>query len=158
MNVQDFLIDRQIEFDVIAHRDTYDAQHLAQTLHVSGGSVAKTVLLRADSGYAYLVAVLPASKQVDLSKVSAALGGSKIALATEAEIEEHCPDCQCGTLPPFGTQYAMKTIVDVSLAETDEIIFEGNNHHEAIRMQYADFKRVEAPLIADFAATPTSSA
>jgi Ala-tRNA(Pro) deacylase len=154
MNVQEFLIERSVEFDVIAHRDTYDAQRLAQTLHVSGEEVAKTVLLRADSGYAYIVAILPASKQVNLVSVSAAMGGSKIELASEGEIKQHCPDCEFGALPPFGTQYAMKTLVDVSLIQEDEIIFEGNNHHEAIRMRYMDFKRVEEPLVADFAVGP----
>lgn len=153
MNVQDFLIQRSVEFDVIAHRETHDAQRMAHTLHVSGREVAKTVLLRADSGYAYIVAVLPASKHVDFDKVSAAIGGSKIELATELDIKAHCPDCEFGALPPFGTQYAMKTLVDASLMEADEIIFEGDNHHEAIRMRYADFKRVEEPLVADISLT-----
>jgi len=153
MNVHDFLIERGVEFDVIAHRDTYDAQRMAQTIHVSGQEVAKTVLLRADSGYAYIVAILPASKQVDLERVSTAIGGSKIELASETEINEHCPDCEFGALPPFGSQYGMKTLVDVSLVEPSVMIFEGNNHHEAIRMRFEDFKRVEAPLVADFALT-----
>lgn len=154
MNVQQFLNEHCVDFDVIAHRDTYDAQRLAQTLHVSGQEVAKTVLLRADSGYAYIVAILPASKQVDLAKVSTALGGSKIELATEVDIKEHCPDCECGVLPPFGTQYAMKTLVDESLRQGSEIIFEGNSHREAIRMRYEDFQRLESPLVADFAMAP----
>ena len=151
MNVQNFLIEHNVEFDVISHRDTYDAQRLAQTLHVGGASVAKTVLLRADSGYTFIVAVLPATEHVDLAKVSATLGGSKIELAAEEEIKEHCPDCEFGALPPFGTQYGMKTVVDETLAGEGDIIFEGNSHHEAIRMQYDDFKRIESPLVADLA-------
>jgi len=149
MNVHDFLMERCVEFDVIAHRDTHDAQKLARTLHVPSQEVAKTVLLRADSGYAFVVAVLPASQRVDLKKVSAALGGSKIEMSSEAEIKQHCPDCEYGTLSPFGTQYAMKTLVDVRLMRESEIIFEGNNHHEAIRMRCEDFKRLEEPLVAD---------
>ncbi|MDP6060721.1 MAG: YbaK/EbsC family protein, partial [Pirellulaceae bacterium] len=142
MNVQEFLSDRQVAYDAISHRDAYDAQRLAQTLHTPGREVAKTVLLRADSGYTYIVAVLPATKTVDFDRVSAAFGGCKIELATELEIKQHCPDCEIGTLPPFGTQYAMKTLVEESLSDDEEIIFEGNNHHEAIRMRYEDFRRI----------------
>ncbi len=151
MNVQEFLRERRVAFSAITHPDTYDAQRLAQALHTPGKEVAKTVLLRADGGFAYIVAVLPATKSIDLDKVSAVFGGSKIELATEAEIQERCPDCELGTLPPFGSQYALKTLVDASLAEDDEIVFEGNNHHEAIRMRYDQFRELEQPIVADFA-------
>ncbi|MBP90619.1 MAG: deacylase [Planctomycetaceae bacterium] len=154
MNVEKFLSDKQVAYDAIPHRNTYDAQRLAQVLHTPGREVAKTVLLRADGGYTYIVAVLPATKTIDFDKVSAAYGGSKIELATEIEIKQHCPDCEMGALPPFGTQYAMKTLVEQSLTQDDEIVFEGNSHHEAIRMRYEDFRRIEEPLVAQFAVQP----
>jgi ABC-type multidrug transport system fused ATPase/permease subunit len=96
MNVQEFLAEKQVVYESIAHRDTYDAQRLAQVLHTPGREVAKTVLLRADAGYTYIVAVLPANKTIDFDKVSAAFGGSKIELANEFEIKQHCPDCEMG--------------------------------------------------------------
>jgi Ala-tRNA(Pro) deacylase len=151
MNIQEFLREKHVHYDAIPHRDTYAAQRLAQELHMPGREVAKTVLLRADKGYTYIVAVLPATKSIDLAKVSAAFGGSEIELATEIEIQEHCPDCEIGVLPPFGTQYGMRTVVDASLTEDEEIVFEGNSHHEAIRMRYADFHALEEPLVASFA-------
>ena len=154
MNVQEFLNGRKVKYKAIAHRDIYDAQRLAQELHTPGREVAKTVLLRADHAYAYVVAVLPATKTIDFKKVSAALGGSEIELATELEIKEHCPDCEIGTLPPFGSQYGMQTLVEESLAKDEEIVFEGNSHHEAIRMRYDDFHQIEEPLVAKFAVQP----
>ena len=69
MNVQELLAERRVTYDAISHRDTYDAQRLAQVLHVPGREVAKTVLLRADGGYIYLVCVLPATKTIDFSKL-----------------------------------------------------------------------------------------
>jgi len=155
MNVQEFLSEKRVGYDAIPHRNTYDAQRLAQELHTPGREVAKTVLLRADSGYAYIVAVLPATKTIDFDKVAAAFGGSKVELATELEIKEHCPDCEMGTLPPFGSQYGLKTLVEESLTRDEEIVFEGNNHHEAIRMLYEDFQRIEEPLVAQFSVQPT---
>ncbi|MCA9145960.1 MAG: YbaK/EbsC family protein [Planctomycetales bacterium] len=151
MNVQEFLSVRRVAYDAITHRDTYDAQRLAQTLHVPGQNVAKTVLLRVDGGYTYLVSVLPATKTIDFARLSTALGGSHVELASEVEIIQHCPDCELGTLPPFGSQYGMKTIVERSLTADEEIVFEGNNHREAIRMRYEDFRDIEQPLVARFA-------
>ena len=76
-----------------------DSAALAATIHVPGREVAKTVLLRADSGYAYVVAVLPADRAVDFERASQILGGSKLGLATEVEIARHCPDCVPGGRP-----------------------------------------------------------
>ena len=151
MNVAKFLEAGKYQFERVPHRATYSAQHLAHELHVPGREVAKTVLLRADGGYKYFVAVLPASKTIDFKKASKLLGGSKLELATEFEIEKHCPDCEFGVLPPFGSRYGMKTIVDSSLAEDEDIWFEGNTHDEAIRMKFAEFCRLEQPLVAPFA-------
>ncbi|MBC8351203.1 MAG: YbaK/EbsC family protein [Planctomycetes bacterium] len=151
MNVQELLSEKKVAYDTIPHRNAYDAQRLAHELHTPGEEVAKTVLLRADHGYVYVVAVLPATKTIDFEKVSTALGGSTIELANEIEIKERCPDCEMGVLPPFGSQYGLKTLVEESLTKDREIVFEGNCHHEAIRMRYEDFHQIEEPLVAKFA-------
>jgi Ala-tRNA(Pro) deacylase len=150
MNVQRFLSERGVEFEAIRHRPTFDAQRMAQAVHAPGREVAKTVLLRADQGDAYVVAVLPATRQVDLDRAGELLGGAQLELATEIEIQECCPDCEIGALPPFGSQYGMRTIVDESLTEDEEIVFEGNTHEESIRMRFEDFRQVEEPLIGSF--------
>ena len=152
MNIAEFLDAKKVAFKTFDHPAAYDAQHLAQVMRVPGRVVAKTVLLNANGGYRYLVAVLPATKRIDIAKASAALGGSKLRLATEMEVAEHCPDCEFGVLPPFGSQYGMVTLVDESLTKDIEIIFEGNTHRDAIRMKFEDFRRIEAPLIVDIAA------
>jgi Ala-tRNA(Pro) deacylase len=116
-------------------------------LHVPGVHVAKTVLLRANGGFRYVVAVIPATARVDLQRVSCALGGADVRLATEFEIAERCPDCDFGVLPPFGSQFAVETIVDHSLAKHEDLFFEGDTHAEAIRMRYSDFYNLEHPLV-----------
>ena len=150
MKVCDFLTERHVDYEAIPHGVAKDAQHLAHAVHTPGRAVAKTVLLRANHRYGYLVAVLPATKHIDLERLSKELCGCELELATETEIAEHCPDCELGVLPPFGSQYAMQTVVDSSLAGEDEIVFEGNTHEVAIRMKFEDFKRLEEPLILPF--------
>ena len=149
MSVKKFLKSHSVAFEVIVHRPTFDAQRMAQAVDVPGREVAKTVLLRADD--TYVVAVLPATRRIDLVKAGQVLGTDHVELATEIEIEQHCPDCDIGALPPFGSQYDMKTLVEESLTADKEIVFEGNTHDEAIRMTYDDFERIEQPLVASFA-------
>jgi Ala-tRNA(Pro) deacylase len=109
------------------------------------------VLLRVDGGSQFIVAVLPASKNIDFEKASKLLAKSRVHLATEIEIAAHCPDCEFGVLPPFGSRYGMKTIVESSLEDDLEIVFQSNTHDEAVRMKFADFVQLEDPLVAPFA-------
>ena len=157
MNVKEFLSSQHVPYEVVEHPSTYGAQRLASVLHIPGKNVAKTVLLRANHNYRGVVAVLPASASVDLEKVSKALGGSAVELANEQEVAEHCPECELGVLPPFGSLYEMITMVDESLSHDDEITFEGNSHSEAIRMKYADFKALESPLVVSFSCKASAS-
>jgi Ala-tRNA(Pro) deacylase len=148
MNIPEFLEKCHCHFERVSHGPTYTSERMAHELHVPGQRVAKSVLLRANGGYRYVVAVLPSSKKLDLNRASRLLGGTSLRLARKEEICERCPDCECGILPPFGSRYTMQTIVDSSLAENEEIVFEGNTHEEAIRMNFGEFRRLEEPLVA----------
>lgn len=151
MSMKHFLQRRHVPFEVVTHAEAFDAQHLAQALHTPGREVAKTVLLRADHDYRYIVAVLPATHVIDFDRLSEFLGGTHLELATEVEIAERCPDCEFGVLPPFGSHYGVQTIVDQSLTEDEYISFESDSHTEAIRMKYAQYYDFEHPLVARFA-------
>ena len=150
MNTQQFLQQHRAGIEVVSHAEAFDASHVAQATGTPGREVAKAVLLRANHGYRYIVAVLPSTHRIDLEAVSRILGGAQVQLATEVEVGQRCPDCEFGVLSPFGSQYGVETIVDKSLAEDEEIVFEGNTHHEAIRMRYADYCKIENPSVAEF--------
>ncbi len=147
MNIPQYLGEHDIAFELLRHPRTFDAQHLAQSVHVSGHHVAKTVLLRVD-GAEYAVAILPATHYVDEVKVCEVLHAKTVVRATETELSQHCPDCEVGALPPFGSQYGMRTILDSSLTTDTEILFEGNTHSDAIRMKTQDFVEIEQPIVA----------
>jgi Ala-tRNA(Pro) deacylase len=95
--------------------------------------------------------VLPATHRVDLERLREDLAEEQVGLATESEMEQLFPDCERGAIPPFGSLYQMPTVVDESLAEDDQIVFETNNHEEAISMAYRDYVAVEHPRVGHFA-------
>jgi Ala-tRNA(Pro) deacylase len=158
MNIKQFLTEKKVPFEVLAHDWTPDASRLAHAVHVPGRGVAKTVLLRVNHGYPDVVAVLPADLRVDPQKASQMLGGAEVKFGTEEDVAVHCPDCERGVLPPFGSEYGMHTIVDESLAANDEILFEGNTHDEAIRVKWQDYHALENPLVGPFAVAQQPSA
>ncbi|HXG13308.1 MAG TPA: YbaK/EbsC family protein [Gemmataceae bacterium] len=149
MRLDELLTSRHIPFERLHHRPAYTANRIAQVLHVPGKEVAKTVLLR--TGHGYALAVLPATHRVNLEQVRQALGEEQVEMASEEEMDRLFPDCERGAMPPFGSLYHLPTIVDESLAEDEQIVFEAQNHEEAIRMAYRDYEALEQPRKAHFA-------
>ena len=148
MNVQQFLATNRVSFQPMRHRPTFTAQQTAQAVHVRGDEVAKTVVLRADGKY--VLAVLQATHKIDLKRLRDTLAARSVDLAAEQEFRTMFPDCEVGALPPFGSQYGLKTIVDEPLTRDPQIVIEGNTHDEAIQMRYDDYARLEQPQVAAF--------
>ncbi len=148
MRIASFLEDQRVEFESLPHPPAFSAQKLAKYLHVPGRQVAKTLLLRGPQDF--VLAVLPATLQVDAERLAAILGGP-VRLADDAEMTEVFRDCEWGVVPPFGTLYGLSTLLDDSIDPETLIVFEGQSHVEALRMRCADFESLERPLRAKFA-------
>ena len=149
MKLEQFLTDQQVPFERLPHRTAYTANRIAQLLHVPGKEMAKSVLLRSKRGY--VLAVLPATCQVDLNRLGNDIGEEQLSMASEAEMDQIFHDCERGAIPPFGSQYRVMTVVDDSLTSERRIVFEGQNHEEAIRMAFRDYAILEHPRIGHFA-------
>jgi Ala-tRNA(Pro) deacylase len=142
MCVPDFLSERGIAFEMLLHAPAYTAQKRAKFLHVPGDQVAKSVLLVGPNGY--LLAVLPATKQVNTDRVAEAEGGP-VRLATDDEIAQLFHDCEWGVVPPFGQLYGVPTLLDEALASDTWMVIEVSTHTEAVRLQCRDFESLEKP-------------
>lgn len=148
MSVPPILTESRLPYEIILHPPAYTAQKRARFMHVPGAQVAKCVLLKGPGGY--ILAVLPATRQVDTEHLGAVLGGP-VRLADEKDVAEVFRDCEWGVAAPFGTRYGLRTFLDESLAPDAWIVFEVNTHTEAVRMRCADFEELEQPRRLRFA-------
>ena len=150
MYVVDFLRSRRVWFETFFHRPAFSATRLAGFIHVSGRSVAKSVLVKA--GDEFVLAVLPATSRVDLESLGVALqtAPGSLRLATPEELGRIFVNCEPGAIPAFGRLYGLRTIVDAGLANTGVIVFGTNLRHLGLRMQFRDFEGLEEPLRAEF--------
>jgi Ala-tRNA(Pro) deacylase len=149
MRVPVFLAEQRVGFETLRHPPAYTAQKRAKYLHVPGRRLVKSVLLRAPAGY--VLAILPATCQVDLRRLERPLGGP-VRLAEREEIPAFFRDCEWGALSPFGSLYGLPTLLEDALDPEGLIVFESHSHGEAIRMRCRDFERLEAPRRLPFAA------
>ncbi|MCX7860126.1 YbaK/EbsC family protein [Chloroflexus sp.] len=148
--LEQYLRDNGVSYHLYYHAPAYTAQAVAEREHVPGQMVAKVVIAVADGELVMLV--VPASRRVDLAKVSALLNAREVRLATEVELAEAFPDCEIGAIPPFGNLYQMPVYVDETL-QADPIIFiQPGEHTTALSLPYSDFARLVAPVVASFVA------
>jgi Ala-tRNA(Pro) deacylase len=148
--LREFLDRNRIKYVVISHSPAHTAQEIAASAHIPGREMAKTVIVKIDGRLA--MAVLPASELIDLDLLADAAFAQRLELAEEEEFEDRFPDCQLGAMPPFGNLYGMDVYVAESLAEDDEIAFNGGSFTELVRMAYADYARLVKPRILRFGA------
>lgn len=143
--MKEFLDRQEVKYIKIIHSPAYTAREIAQSLHIKGREVAKTVIVFVDGKPA--MAVLPASYSIDFDYFCKEIGAKKIELVSEEQFENMFSDCEVGAMPPFGNLYGMEVYVDIHLTKDKEIVFNAGSHSELVRMAYADFARLVQPKV-----------
>lgn len=139
LTLRKYLAENGVAYDVLPHHHTSSSMNSAQSAHISGKNLAKSVILEDDDGY--LMAVIPATKHVKFQKVNQVLN-RKLGLATESELEPLFSDCELGAIPAVGKAYSMDSIVDDKLADCSEIYFEAGSHKELIHMKGNSYRQL----------------
>lgn len=148
--LKEFLDANRVKYISIRHSQAFTAQEVAQSAHVSGRIMAKTIIIETDGQLA--MAVLPANQRLSLEDLREMTGLRHATLALENKFKDRFPDCETGAMPPFGNLYNMEVFVAGLLADNDEIAFNGGTHDEVIKLPYADFERLVKPKVFDFVA------
>lgn len=139
-------------FEVIDHPLAFTAQEEAAASHVAGRHWAKTVAILVDGEPA--LAVVPATRRLDLDKLRGLVGTEAVEIAREAEFQGLYPDCELGAMPPFGELYGQRTFIDEALRKEERIAFHAGDHRTAIEMSYTDYERLCGPIPAEISGPP----
>jgi Ala-tRNA(Pro) deacylase len=146
--LKSFLDEYGVKYVSIQHSPAYTAAEVAESAHIPGLELAKTVMVWINDKMA--MAVVPASHRIDFGELAKRAGAVEVNLASEADFKELFPTCDTGAMPPFGNLYGMKVYVAQALTEDIEIAFTAGSHAEVIRLSYADFERLVEPEIGRF--------
>ncbi|MBI3010788.1 MAG: YbaK/EbsC family protein [Candidatus Omnitrophica bacterium] len=146
--LEQFLRENRVKFLVMQHSLAYTAQEIAAAVHVSGKQMAKCVLVRTHQNGA--LAVLPATHRVDFKKLKSLLRAKTVSIATEEEIKQRFPDVEVGAMSPFGNLYQVPVILEKTLADAEEFVFNAGSHTDTITMRAQDVIALVKPVIGIF--------
>ena len=127
---------QHITYEVSTHSRTGCSMDTAMVAHVPGDRLAKSVILGDE--YGYVMVVVPANRHVAVHSLGRRLG-RQLHLANEEELVGLFPDCTPGAIPPIGSAYGLRTVVDDALTRQREVFFEAGDHVELVHMQIDDF-------------------
>jgi Ala-tRNA(Pro) deacylase len=153
VKLEQYLRLEQVPYQIQHHSVAFTAQQIAESEHISGKKVVKSIVVLAD-GRKILLA-LPASLRVDLDKVRTHLGAQDVHLAHEYEFKADFPDCEVGTMPAFGNLYGIPVYVEQSLIRQETIVFPIGTRTETMSLKYADFERLVHPTVIEFDLKPS---
>ena len=144
--LEEYLQSQQVPFHTLAHPYAMTAQATANSAHIASKEMAKTVMIKLDGRLA--MAVVPADAWVSFDGVRELTGARDVTLASEDEFKDRFPECEVGAMPPFGNLYGMDVLVADSLADDEQIAFNGGSHRELVQMDWRDFERLVQPRVA----------
>ncbi|MEM9336974.1 MAG: YbaK/EbsC family protein [Patescibacteria group bacterium] len=115
---------------------------------------AKALIIRAklrdvskDEECRFFQIVVPGDQKFDPKKVRDSINAKDIRFATEEEVKEITGGVQPGGVPPFGILFGLKVLVDESLLEHNEIIFNAGDRCYSIAMKSEDYQKVVKPVV-----------
>jgi Ala-tRNA(Pro) deacylase len=153
--VTEYLDARGVPHEVIHHDPSMSSLEEARAVHVDADHVLKAVVIATRAGRA--VAVIPASRRLDLHLVREALADPCARLATEDELRSEYPSIELGGAPALGWLLDAETLVDPCVLESDTLVFAAGNRTESVRVQTRDLFRGEHAVFVRLAAESESA-
>ena len=118
-----------IPYLMIKHPYAPTAAECAESAHVPGDHLAKSVLIHLEEGP--MVAVVPSNHHVDLSQLQSIID-RRLGLAPEEEVTEVFDDCDLGAAPCIGEAYGVPSVSDARLTGLDQGWFDAGDHPSVV--------------------------
>jgi len=150
-DIQDLLEAKGIEYKFFEHEAVRTSEEAAaQRPEYELKQGAKAIIVKATmpgKENKFVMAVFPADQRLDAKKFKKVVGAKKTSFATAEEASEITGGVEFGGIPPFGNLFGIDVIVDPTLSENEEIIFNCGDRRTSIAMKSKDYLSIVKPRI-----------
>ncbi len=133
-----------VPFETAHHEPTRTSEDASRIRGVEMHSGAKALVVRGHKTGAHYLCVIPADLKLD-SKAVKTVFGEPVGFASDLEAVTGCVP---GSMPPFGSIFGLRTVVDPRLGDNETINFNAGSLTDSVRMRYDDWRNVEHPEVA----------
>ncbi|WP_445494173.1 YbaK/prolyl-tRNA synthetase associated domain-containing protein [Photorhabdus sp. SF281] len=149
------LDDNHACYRVVKHPTAGRSEDVAKIRGTQLGQGAKGLVchVKGEGFRQYVLAVLPADQQADLSILAKQIGGTRASLASPKEVSE-LTQCVFGAIPPFSFHPNLKLVADPLLFERfDELAFNAGSLECSVILNTKDYHRIAQPELVNFRRT-----
>jgi Ala-tRNA(Pro) deacylase len=144
--VMEYLQGRGVAFLVLPDPMAERPEDAARKHGFSVDEVVRTAVIAGRFGHSLMV--IPASRELDLDLVKAALDDPEARVASERDMARSFPDYETGSLPPLGLFFLAPMYVDPAVANSEAVIFHVGRVSLGIRMPTRDLFRDDPIVVA----------
>jgi Ala-tRNA(Pro) deacylase len=106
-----------------------------QAERINGGNVPDTD---------YVMCVLPGDRKIDFKKLKSVLSARDVTLADPSAVEKTV-GVKIGAVSPFGNLSGLTVLLDESICDNEEIVFNVGDHCKSVKMKLSDYLRLVNP-------------
>jgi Ala-tRNA(Pro) deacylase len=143
--VTEYLTRMRVPHVELAHANVHTALGEAFALGISPDVVAKPIVL--DVGTVHVLAVVPASRTLDIRRIRDALRQQEVRLASETELEHDFPQYELGAFPALGSIESTPVLIDPEVVVHREVFFAAGTSDKSVRVRTRDLLRIEHALV-----------
>ena len=96
-----------------------------------------------------MMLVLSAATSADLHAFKQLYKVKDLRMASKDEVKQ-ITGLEVGSIPPFGSLFKIQTYVDEKLSNHEEIVFNAGLRTKSIKIKYADWLKLENPVVGNF--------
>lgn len=141
---------RAVPHEVLRYSPAQDnfGKHSAAELGLDPAGVLKTLVV--SHGRDLAICCVPVAGRLSLKSAAAALGWKKATLADPARAQR-ATGYVVGGISPLGTRTRLRTLIDASVAERDNVTVSGGQRGLSIRLAPADLTQLTQASFVDLA-------
>lgn len=168
-NLEKFLKDAKVKYEVVKHKTVYTALDKAKTLRIKPKEVVKTLILKLGSGASaqYVMVSIPADKNFDKEKFKKLFNDwaknlaktegkvfkaiKEIGFAEEKWIKKNIFKTKAGgAVPPFGSLFKTSSFIDKSLLKEKKLVVNAGGFEESIRLSGSQMEKAGKAIKGSF--------
>lgn len=142
------LREHRVPYEEVSHKPVGRTEEYRSALGTRLEQQVKCLLVRVKGGGTdeYLLAAIPASKQLDFEKVKVATGMKRAGLADKSKLKE-LTNCDFGELPPIASIFGLRLLFDEDLLSEERVYFNAGRLDRSLIVSPEDLVRIEKPIM-----------
>jgi Ala-tRNA(Pro) deacylase len=144
--IKEILDQANLEYSVKHHEPVYTSEQAANIRGDKLKQGAKAIIMKANENF--ILIVISAERKINSKKLKKILKSKNLSFASSDKLRDL--GLESGNVPPFGNVLGLKTYVDKSLLENEEISFNAGSLTDSIKMKLKDYLKIEEPFVEDF--------